>query len=446
MNITKNTTGNLSAVISVAIDKADYQEKVDDVLKQYKKTANIKGFRKGQVPMSFVKKQYEKPVIFDVVNELLQKELNNYINEEKISILGNPIPVAQENIDWDADQLTFDFEIGLAPEIEVDLKSIEVPAYEIYVSDEEVDKYVKNFAQRYGKMENVDTVEENTVLKVEVKEKENEDAVKNAYIRLDEVKDQKVFVGKKVNDTFDINTKDIFEEEENAENVFNLPKEAFVDGGVELVLTIKEINKITDAAIDQELFDKVYGEGSVDSEEAFREKIKSESEKMYAKETDRQLMNEVVEKLINDTKVELPEEFLTKWLQFSNENITSEEQAKEELEKISKSLKYQLIESRLAEAKGIEVTAEEVKAEAEKAIREQLAMYGQNAIPEETLQSIIGSALTNQEEYNRLSYQVFTDKMLAVYKEGVKMSPKKVTLDEFIAIVTEENKDSEVKA
>lgn len=178
MNITKNTTGNLSAVISVAIDKADYQEKVDDVLKQYKKTANIKGFRKGHVPMSFVKKQYEKPVIFDVVNELLQKELNNYINEEKISILGNPIPVAQDNIDWDADQLTFDFEIGLAPEIEVDLKAIEVPAYEIYVSDEEVDKYVKNFAQRYGKMENVDTVEENTVLKVEVKEKENEDAVK----------------------------------------------------------------------------------------------------------------------------------------------------------------------------------------------------------------------------------------------------------------------------
>lgn len=446
MNITKNTTGNLSAVISVAIDKADYQEKVDDVLKQYKKTANIKGFRKGHVPMSFVKKQYEKPVIFDVVNELLQKELNNYINEEKISILGNPIPVAQDNIDWDADQLTFDFEIGLAPEIEVDLKAIEVPAYEIYVSDEEVDKYVKNFAQRYGKMENVDTVEENTVLKVEVKEKENEDAVKNAYIRLDEVKDQKVFVGKKVNDTFDINTKEIFEEEENAENVFNLSKEAFVDGGVELVMTIKEINKITDAAIDQELFDKVYGEGSVDSEEAFRDKIKSESEKMYAKETDRQLMNEVVEKVIENTKVELPEEFLIKWLQFSNENITSEEQAKDELEKISKSLKYQLIESRLAEVKEIEVTADEVKAEAEKAIREQLAMYGQNAIPEETMQSIIGSALTNQEEYNRLSYQVFTDKMLAVYKEGVKMSPKKVTLDEFIAIVTKENKDLEEEA
>ncbi|MDK7374862.1 MULTISPECIES: trigger factor [Weeksella] len=446
MNITKNTTGNLSAVISVAIDKADYQEKVDDVLKQYKKTANIKGFRKGHVPMSFVKKQYEKPVIFDVVNELLQKELNNYINEEKISILGNPIPVAQDNIDWDADQLTFDFEIGLAPEIEVDLKAIEVPAYEIYVSDEEVDKYVKNFAQRYGKMENVDTVEENTVLKVEVKEKENENAVKNAYIRMDEVKDQKVFVGKKVNDTFDINTKEIFEEEENAENVFNLPKEVFVDGGVELVMTIKEINKITDAAIDQELFDKVYGEGSVDSEEAFRDKIKSESEKMYAKETDRQLMNEVVEKVIENTKVELPEEFLIKWLQFSNENITSEEQAKDELEKISKSLKYQLIESRLAEAKEIEVTADEVKAEAEKAIREQLAMYGQNAIPEETMQSIIGSALTNQEEYNRLSYQVFTDKMLAVYKEGVKMSPKKVTLDEFIAIVTKENKDLEEEA
>lgn len=446
MNITKNTTDKLSAVISVTVDKADYQEKVEDVLKQYKKTANIKGFRKGQVPMSFVKKQYEKPVIFDVVNEILQKELNQYINEEKISMLGNPIPMAQDDIDWDADQLNFDFEVGLAPEITVDLKKVNVPAYEIYVSDEEVDKYINNFAQRYGSMQSLDAVEENAVLKVEVKEKANEDAVKNSYIRLEDVLDQKLFVGKKVEDTIEVNTKEIYENIDEAQTAFNLAEEQFVDGGVDIIITIKEINKVNLAEINQELFDKVYGEGSVDSEEAFRNKIKEESEKMYAKETDRQLTNEIVEKLIENTEVELPEEFLTKWLQFSNEEITSEDQAKEELAKIAKSLKYQLIESKIAEENSIEVTADEVKNAAEAAIKEQLAMYGQNAIPEETMNSIIASAISNQEEYNRLSYQVFADKMLEVFKAQVKTDSKKVTLDEFVDIITAQNKEAEVNA
>ncbi|WP_068595808.1 trigger factor [Vaginella massiliensis] len=446
MNITKNTTDKLSAVISVAVDKADYQGKVDEVLLQYKKTANIKGFRKGHVPMSFVKKQYEKPVIFDVVNELLQKELTKYINEEKISILGNPIPVAQENLDWDAEQLNFDFEIGLAPEVKVDLKKIEVPAYEIYVSDEEVDKYINNFAQRYGSMESLETVEENAVLKVEVKEKNNEEATKNTYIRLEDVKDQKLFEAKKVGETVEANTKDIFEDAEQAQSVFNIAEEQMGEDGIDLVLTIKEINKMNAAEINQELFDKVYGEGAVDSEEAFRAKIKEESEKMYAKETDRQLINEVVEQLIGNTAVELPEEFLVKWLQFSNDNITSDEQAKEELEKISKSLKYQLIESKIAEENDIQVTADEVKAAAETAIKEQLAMYGQNTIPEETMNSIIASAISNQEEYNRLSYQVFTDKMLAVFKSQAKLDAKKVTLDEFVDIISAQNKVEEANA
>ncbi|MEG1199684.1 MAG: trigger factor family protein, partial [Algoriella sp.] len=146
MNITKNTTDNLNAVLTVTVDKADYQEKVVNVLNQYKKTASIKGFRKGQVPMSFVKKQYEQAVILDTVNEILQKSVSDYINTEKLSILGNPVPVIKENIDWNADQLNFDFELGLAPEFDVDLSKVEVDSYKVQVADEEVQKYVDNFA------------------------------------------------------------------------------------------------------------------------------------------------------------------------------------------------------------------------------------------------------------------------------------------------------------
>ncbi len=150
MNITKNTTDNLNAVLTVTVDKADYQEKVVNVLNQYKKTASIKGFRKGQVPMSFVKKQYEQAVILDTVNEILQKSVSDYINTEKLSILGNPVPVIKEDIDWNADQLNFDFELGLAPEFDVDLSKVEVDSYKVQVADEEVQKYVDNFAGRFG--------------------------------------------------------------------------------------------------------------------------------------------------------------------------------------------------------------------------------------------------------------------------------------------------------
>ncbi|WP_313375609.1 trigger factor [Chishuiella sp.] len=436
MNITKNTTGDLSAVLTVTVDKADYQEKVVDVLNQYRKTANIKGFRKGQVPMSFVKKQYEQAVIFDTVNELLQKSVSEYINTEKLSILGNPVPVIKD-IDWDAEQLNFDFELGLAPEFDVDLSKIEIENYKVKVADEEIQKYVDNFAARFGSLKSLAEAEAGAVLKVEAKVEGQEEA-KATFIRLEDLKDASAFIGKKAGDVVEVNTKDIFDTAEEAAQELNTEVS---EEGVVVTYTIKEINKTEKSEINQELFDKVYGEGAVDSEEAFRNKIKEESENMYNKESDKQIINDVVAKLVETIKFDLPTEFLTKWLQTSNENITSEEQAKEELAKMDKGLRYQLIEAKIAEINNVEVTAEEVKEAAYAAIKDQLKMYGQTSIPEETLQQIAMSALQNQEEYNRLSYQAFTDKMLAIFKNNVKLNEKEVTFDEFVDIITEKNKE-----
>lgn len=438
MNITKNTTDSLNAVLTVTVDKADYQEKVVDVLNQYKKTANIKGFRKGQVPMSFIKKQYEQAVIFDTVNELLQKSVSDYINTEKLSILGNPVPVMKD-IDWDADQLNFDFELGLAPEFDVDLSKVEIETYKVKVAEDEVQKYVDNFASRYGSLKSLSEAEAEAVLKVEAKVEGQEEA--NAtFIRLEDLKDTSAFIGKKVGDVVEVNSNDIFDTIEEASQEL---KTEVTEAGVNVSYTIKEINKAEKAEINQELFDKVYGEGAVDSEEAFRNKIKDESENMYSKEADKQIINDVVAKLLDTVKFDLPTEFLTKWLLSSNENVTSEEQAKEELVKMDKGLRYQLIEAKIAEVNDVEVNAEEVKEAAYAAIQDQLKMYGQTSIPEETLQQIAMSALQNQEEYNRLSYQVFTDKMLVIFKNNVKLNEKEVTFDEFVDIITEKNKELE---
>ena len=436
MNITKNTTDNLNAVLTVTVDKADYQEKVVNVLNQYKKTASIKGFRKGQVPMSFVKKQYEQAVILDTVNEILQKSVSDYINTEKLSILGNPVPVIKEQIDWNADQLNFDFELGLAPEFDVDLSKVEVDSYKVQVADEEVQKYVDNFAGRFGSLKSLAEVEAEAILKVDAQVEGQE--AKPTFIRLEELKDTAAFIGKKVGDVIEVNANTIFDTAEEAAQQLNTEVS---EEGVNVTYTIKEINKAEKAEVNQELFDKVYGEGTVDSEEAFRNKIKAESENMYNKEADKQIINDVVSKLLDTVSFELPTTFLTKWLLTSNENVTSEEQAKEELAKMDKGLRYQLIEAKIAEANNVEVNAEEVKEAAFAAIKDQLKMYGQSSIPEETLQQIAMSALQNQEEYNRLSYQVFTDKMLAVFKENVKLNEKEVTFDEFVDLITEKNKE-----
>ncbi|WP_298774813.1 trigger factor [uncultured Empedobacter sp.] len=435
MNITKNTTDKLNAVLTVTVDKADYQEKVVDVLNQYRKTANIKGFRKGQVPMSFVKKQYEQAVIFDTVNEILQKSVSDYINTEKLSILGNPVPVMKE-VDWNADLLSFDFELGLAPEFEVDLSKVEVESYKVKVAEDEIQKYVDNFAARFGSLKSLAEAEAEAVLKVEAAVEGQE--AKPTFIRLEELKDASAFIGKKVGDVVEVNSNDIFDTAEEAAQQLNTE---VTEEGTKVTYTIKEINKAEKAEVNQELFDKVYGEGAVDSEEAFRNKIKEESENMYNKESDKQIINDVVAKLLETVQFDLPTEFLTKWLISSNENVTSEEQAKEELAKMDKGLRYQLIEAKIAELNNVEVNAEEVKEAAFAAIKDQLKMYGQNSIPEDTLQQIAMSALQNQEEYNRLSYQVFTDKMLDIFKNNVKLNEKEVTFDEFVDIITEKNKE-----
>ena len=383
MNITKNTTDNLNAVLTVTIDKADYQEKVVDVLNQYRKTANIKGFRKGQVPMSFVKKQYEQAIIFDTVNELLQKSVSEYINTEKLSILGNPVPVMKD-VDWDAEQLSFDFELGLAPEFDVDLSKVDVESFKVKVEDEEIQKYVDNFAARFGSLKSLAEAEAEAVLKVDA-QVEGEEA-KPTFVRLEDLKDTAAFIGKKVGDVVEVNSNDIFDTTEEATQQLNTE---VAEGGVNVTYTIKEINKAEKAEVNQELFDKVYGEGTVDSEEAFRNKIKEESENMYSKESDKQIINDVVSKLLDTVKFDLPTEFLTKWLISSNENVSTEEQAKEELAKMDKGLRYQLIEAKIAEKNNVEVNAEEVKEAAFAAIKDQLKMYGQTSIPEEVYSHVL---------------------------------------------------------
>lgn len=446
MNITRNNIDDLNAVLTVTVDKDDYKDKVEKTLQSYRKSATIKGFRKGQVPMSFVRKQYEKSIIFDEVNQLLQKGINDYIQNEKISILGNPLPKAQESLDWDADQLNFEFELGMAPDFKVDLKKIKTDAYKIEVNDEEVQKYVDNFAKRFGNIKPIDKVEEDANVKVQLKEldkdkNEKEGGVeKESFLFMDELANAKKFIGKKVGDQILVKAKDLYKDPMNLEHLLEKSAEEVKDIDSQIQFTISEVTKLEPSEVDQSLFDKVYGEGAVKTEEEFRTKIKEEAEKMYSRETDKQLMNDTVEELIKNTKIDLPNDFLSRWLEFSNDKIESLEQAKEEVEKMQDSLRYQLIEAKIAEEYKLKVAHEDVVNSAKETIKNQFAMYGQMNVPDEDLDKIVQNSLANQQEYQRIADQVFADKMLQLFKDNVTINQKGINFDEFVELMNEKSK------
>ncbi len=445
MNITQNNIDDLNAVLTVSIEKDDYKEKVEKALNNYRKNATIKGFRKGQVPMSFVKKQFEKSIIFDEVNQLLQTGINDYIQKEKISLLGNPLPKEQENLDWDADKLEFEFELGLAPDFKVDLSKIKADTYKIEVNDEEIQKYVDNFAKRFGTMKTLEKVEDGANVKVLMKELDADKNVvegseKESYFFVDELAKPKKFVGKKIGDLVVVKSKEISEDDVNLEQILSWTPEKVADFEGQLQFEILEITVQEPSAIDQSLFDKVYGEGAVSNEKDFRQKIKEEAEKMYVRETDKQMMNDVVEELIKETKFDLPTDFLSRWLHFSNEKIDSVEHAVEQLKKEENGLRYQLIESKVAEAYDLKVEFADVEASMRNIIKEQLAMYGQSNMPEEDLERIVQGSLQNQQEFQRMADQVFADKMMQTFKDNAKLKEKKVTFDEFVKLMEEKQK------
>lgn len=445
MNITQNSIDNLNAVLTVTIEKDDYKEKVEKALNNYRKNAAIKGFRKGQVPMSFVKKQFEKSIIFDEVNQLLQTGINEYIQKEKISILGNPLPKFNENMDWDADQLEFEFELGLAPDFKVDLSKVKADTYKVNVTDEEVQKYVDNFAKRFGSMKTLEKVEEGANVKVAMKEldadkKEVEGTEKDLFLFVDELSKPKKFIGKKVGDVVVVKAKEINEDAVTLEQILSWDAEKVAGFEGQLQFEIKEITAMEASPVDQSLFDKVYGEGSVADEAEFRNKIKTEAEKMYDRETDKQMMNEVVEALIKDTKFDLPTDFLNRWLHQTNDKVESLEQAAEEVKKMEDSLRYQLIEAKVAETYDLKVEFADVEEATRNIIKEQLAMYGQANIPEEDLERIVQGSLQNQQEFQRLADQVFATKMMETFKSNVKLNEKSVTFDEFVKLMEEKQK------
>ncbi|MGI9525637.1 MAG: trigger factor [Weeksellaceae bacterium] len=446
MNFTQSKIDDLNAVLTVTVEKTDYEDKVNSALKNYRKNANVPGFRKGQVPMSLIKKQYEKPMMYEEVNKLLQSGIDEYIRDNKIDLLGQPLPKADENFDWDAENLEFSFDLGLAPDFDIDLEKVAVPYHKITVSEEDVDKYVDNFATRYGKLSAADEVQEGAVMKGvfhvmnEAGEIEEGADHYHATIRYNQLDNKEPFTGKKKEDKVEVEAQSLYKEPNQLAAALGIDEEE----AKELKKLSFKINEITNhepAEINQELFDKVYGDGEVDSEEAFRTRVKEEAEKMYEGESDRVLLGAVLMDIVENSEFELPEEFLKKWMKFNEQESKTDEELDEMYKNSEKGMRYQLIEGKIASKYELEVSQDDVLNQAVEMMKQQMAMYGVSSpeMDDNQLKQIAISSLQNESEYKKLADQVFATKMLDVVKSKVKLEEKEVSFDEFIEEVKAQN-------
>ena len=435
MDITRENTDALNAVVKVDIIADDYQPKVDKILVDYRKKADIPGFRKGHVPMGMIKKQYEKSVMIDEVNKLLQDSLNKYLTEEKIEILGNPIPKSQENFTWDTKNFSFEFELGLVPQFEVNLTSKKkITQYVINADDSLIDKEVENLQSRYGKMSAVDIINENTNVTGTFVNEEKEIENKST-INLTDIKGKtnlKKFVGSKVGDVIELKTKSLFSDDSKLMGALGLSNEEVEGLNIKVLFTIEETTEIELADLDQELFDKLFTDGSVKSVTELRNKIKEDAEKQFLQQADQQLLNSVTEFLIDNTSFDLPSEFLQKWLATAGEKQLTPEEAAEEYNKSEKGLRYQLIQEKILKENDIKLDYEELKEYAKGFIRTQMAQFG-NMNPEDAeLDDIANRILGNQEEAKKLQDQLMSQKLMTFYKEKMTFKTKKVTYEGFV--------------
>ena len=435
MNITKEQIDDLNAVVKVAISKDDYKDKVDTILKDYRKQANIPGFRKGQVPIGLIKKQYGKAVLVDEVNKLLQDNLNKYLTEEKLDVLGNPLPKQQDNFDWDKDDFDFEFELGLAPNFEVSLKTKKpITHYKITADKKMVDEQVDRIRKQYGKLVQKSAVGKNDEV-TGTFTNEAEEINNKATLELDKIsgkKALKALIGKKAGDTVTLNTKGLLKEDYLLSSTLGVSAEKAKNLKVDVDFTIEEINEREPADLNQELYDKLFGPDTIKSEKELKARIKEDSEKQFEQQSEQKLLNDVTEYFIENTKFELPTGFLTRWIQMTGEKPLTAEEASEEYEKSEKGLRYQLIEGKIIQENELQVQFDELKEFAKGFIKSQMAQYGHMDPKEEELESVAARVMSNQDEVKRLSEQLMSQKLLDLYKEKANLKVKEVSYDDFI--------------
>ena len=449
MKITQSKAKNMVATIKVEVSENDYSENVNSVLKRYRKDAVVPGFRKGKTPMSIIEKQYKTSVMVDEVNKLLQDNLYKHITDNKVKVLGSPLPKEENEIDWKNNtEFIFEYEIGLAPDLDFKITNKDkLTYYNIKADNKLVDNYCNDIAKRYGKMSNPsESIDGDLVYCLITQMDSNGNILENgisneATISIESIiekKYKKKFIGLKADDKLSLNVLNVFKNQTDLSAMLKVSKAELSNLSSDLFeFTVKRINRLAPAELNKDLFEKVYPNDKVKNLTDFQDKIKAEAEKSFATESDRMLKNDVVLYLVDKVKFDLPDQFLMKWLMRSSEKPLTEDQLKSDYPQYSKSLKWQLIENKILEDNNIKINNEDLIDFTKKLVKRQMQQYGQSDPEEKQLIDIAENILKNEEERKKISNQLFDEKTLEVYKELFKLTEKSISYDDFVKLATE---------
>ncbi|MBN2814693.1 MAG: hypothetical protein JXQ80_11495 [Bacteroidales bacterium] len=446
MNIKKDSIDELNAVLTIRIEKPDYEERVDNILKDYRKKARFDGFRPGKVPQGLVNKLYRKPILAEEINKVLAESLSKYLVDEKLNILGEPLPNADKpvNIDWDSDsEFEFAFDIGLAPELDIVVSEKDkIPYYIIAVDKDEIAKQVDRMATRFGTYKDTDEITGDELVKagmVEVDEAnnpvENGVVVDEGSISLEFVSDDKIkkqFKKLKAGDQLVIDVKKAFTNETDLAALLKVDKEKLKDISNHFQLTLKSVSKFEKAAVDQELFDKVYGKDAVKSQEEFEQKITDELKAAYDRNGDYKFRMDAKDFYIGKFKGDLPSAFLKRWLLHSNEGKVTAEQIDKDFEHFLTDLKWQLVKGKITRDNSLKIEEEALLDHVKEAIRQQfIQYYGIGEVPADMLEKYAKESLDREDERNRYIESMNEQNVYDFIKKTVKLDNKDITLEKF---------------
>ena len=444
MNISKKDIDQNNAVITISVTKQDYAEKVEKSLRDYRKKANMPGFRPGNVPIGLIKKMYGKAVVAEEINNLVSQGLADFIEENNLPILGQPLPNEEDPAEFDfetQESFDFHFDVGLAPEFEVEFSRFSsVPFYDITVSEEMIENQIKSYTSRFGKYEQVDMVEAKDMVKGKLTELENGDvkeggiSVDDAVITPDYMKDEEqksLFVGKNKGETVVFNPLKAFENETEISSLLKIKKEEVKDVTSDFQLEISGITRYEEGEVNQELFDKVYGEGTVSSLDEFKEKITANIKESLTADSLYKFNIDARQAVVSEFKdLQFPEAFLKRWLLENNKELTPEK-IEEDYPKMIEDLVWQLAKDKIAKANEIKVEMSDVEEYGRKVAKAQFAQYGMVGLGDEILDNYVKDMMKKEETVRNFIDRAAEEKVLAVIHQNVKLDEKQISIEDF---------------
>lgn len=428
------------SLISLEIKKKDYQEKVKSILNDYRKKANIPGFRKGYVPFGLIKKQYEIPVKVDEINKLVQSKLSKFINDENLSLLGSPLPVKNEKINWSEDEISLNFEVAKTPTFKLNYKLKKGIIYYKIIADKlMVDNQIESLRNQYGKIVSLNKLEKNSNLVAVIS---NDEIKLNKEINISSNRLSKIsfdIISKlNISDEIQIETNKLFKDKGDLESLSGIDKDTIKDIKV-VDFKINEFNKTEKSKIDKSFYEKIYKENIPKTQSEFKKRVKQEIENQFINQSDQKFLNDVIDELIKTLKINLPEDFVKKLIKANAKDPISDEDVKKEYDNSKNGLKYQLIESKLLEDNNVKIDQLMIKDFAEKSIKNQMIAYGQPEPNKEDLEKFLSRIFSNEEEVKRMTNQLVSEKLLSIFKEKISKKIKEISYEKYIEIAYKKN-------